>query len=100
MRTSRVQRFNARLWQNPNLPAVATANELGLDTVFTKEKFGLNMDKVGQVVRPFLGEFGVTTNQCRGTKLMGPSPMVGSAPLRLKMQVDKSQSEINLSASK
>ncbi len=41
-------------------PAVATANELGLDTVFDG-KFGLNMDKVDKSLAVALGA-GVTTN--------------------------------------
>ena len=50
------------LAESLNLPAVATANDLGLDTVFEHgEKFGPNMDKGGQVACRCLGA-GVTTN--------------------------------------
>lgn len=50
------------LAESLNLPAVATANDLGLDTVFEYgKKFGLNMDKVDKSLAVALGA-GVTTN--------------------------------------
>ena len=50
------------LAESLNLPAVATANELGLNTVFDYgTKFGLNMDKVDRSLGVALGS-GVTTN--------------------------------------
>ena len=50
------------LAESLNLPAVATANELGLNTVFEYgKKFGLNMDKVDKSLAVALGA-GVTTN--------------------------------------
>ena len=50
------------LAESLNLPAVATANELGLDTVFDYgKKFGLNMDKVHRSLGVALGS-GVATN--------------------------------------
>ena len=50
------------LAESLNLPAVATANELGLNTVFDYgKKFGLNMDNVDKSLGVALGS-GVTTN--------------------------------------
>ena len=50
------------LAESLNLPAVATANELGLDTVLDYgKKFGLNMDKVHRSLGVALGS-GVATN--------------------------------------
>ena len=50
------------LAESLNLPAVATANDLGLDTVFEYgKKFGLNMEKVDRVLGVALGS-GVETN--------------------------------------
>ena len=50
------------LAESLNLPAVATANELGLNTVFDYgKKFGLDMDKVDRSLGVALGS-GVTTN--------------------------------------
>ena len=54
-----------------NLPAVATANELGLNTVFDYgTKFGLNMDKVNRSLGVALGS-GVTTNPLQMAQAYG-----------------------------
>ena len=54
-----------------NLPAVATANDLGLDTVFEYgKKFGLNMDKVAKSLAVALGA-GVTTNPMQMAQAYG-----------------------------
>ena len=54
-----------------NLPAVATANDLGLDTVFEYgKKFGLNMDKVDKSLAVALGA-GVTTNPMQMAQAYG-----------------------------
>ena len=59
------------LAESLNLPAVATANDLGLDTVFEYgEKFGLNMDKVDKSLAVALGA-GVTTNPMQMAQAYG-----------------------------
>ena len=59
------------LAESLNLPAVATANELGLDTVFEYgKKFGLNMDKVDKSLAVALGA-GVTTNPMQMAQTYG-----------------------------
>lgn len=59
------------LAESLNLPAVATANELGLDTVFEYgKKFGLNMDKVEKSLAVALGA-GVTTNPMQMAQAYG-----------------------------
>ena len=59
------------LAESLNLPAVATANDLGLDTVFEYgEKFGLNMDKVEKSLAVALGA-GVTTNPMQMAQAYG-----------------------------
>ena len=59
------------LAESLNLPAVATANELGLDTVFEYgKKFGLNMDKVDKSLAVALGA-GVTTNPMQMAQAYG-----------------------------
>ena len=59
------------LWQNPlNLPAVATANDLGLDTVFEYGKnSGLNMDKVDKSLAVALGSRCDNQSNADGTSL-------------------------------
>lgn len=59
------------LAESLNLPAVATANDLGLNTVFEYgKKFGLNMDKVGKSLAVALGA-GVTTNPMQMAQAYG-----------------------------
>lgn len=59
------------LAESLNLPAVAAANELGLDTVFEYgKKFGLNMDKVDKSLAVALGA-GVTTNPMQMAQAYG-----------------------------
>ena len=59
------------LAESLNLPAVATANELGLNTVFEYgKKFGLNMDKVDKSLAVALGA-GVTTNPMQMAQAYG-----------------------------
>lgn len=59
------------LAESLNLPAVATANDLGLDTVFEYgKKFGLNMDKVDKSLAVALGA-GVTTNPIQMAQAYG-----------------------------
>lgn len=59
------------LAESLNLPAVATANELGLNTVFEYgRKFGLNMDKVDKSLAVALGA-GVTTNPMQMAQAYG-----------------------------
>lgn len=59
------------LAESLNLPAVATANDLGLNTVFEYgEKFGLNMDKVDKSLAVALGA-GVTTNPMQMAQAYG-----------------------------
>ena len=59
------------LAESLNLPAVATANDLGLDTVFEYgKKFGLNMDKVDKSLAGALGA-GVTTNPMQMAQAYG-----------------------------
>ena len=59
------------LAESLNLPAVATANELGLNTVFDYgTKFGLNMDKVDRSLGVALGS-GVTTNPMQMAQAYG-----------------------------
>ena len=59
------------LAESRNLPAVATANELGLNTVFDYgTKFGLNMDKVNRSLGVALGS-GVTTNPLQMAQAYG-----------------------------
>ena len=59
------------LAESLNLPAVATANELGLNTVFEYgKKFGLNMDKVDKLLAVALGA-GVTTNPMQMAQAYG-----------------------------
>ncbi|MFS9183429.1 penicillin-binding protein PBP2A [Streptococcus parasanguinis] len=59
------------LGESLNLPAVATANDLGLDTVFEYgKKFGLNMDKVDKSLAVALGA-GVTTNPMQMAQAYG-----------------------------
>ena len=59
------------LAESLNLPAVATANDLGLDTVFEYgKKFGLNMDKVDKSLAVALGA-GVTTNPMQMAQAYG-----------------------------
>ena len=59
------------LAESINLPAVATANDLGLDTVFEYgKKFGLNMDKVDKSLAVALGA-GVTTNPMQMAQAYG-----------------------------
>ena len=59
------------LAESLNLPAVATANELGLNTVFEYgKKFGLNMDKVEKSLAVALGA-GVTTNPMQMAQVYG-----------------------------
>lgn len=59
------------LAESLNLPAVATANELGLSTVFEYgKKFGLNMDKVDKSLAVALGA-GVTTNPMQMAQAYG-----------------------------
>ena len=59
------------LAESLNLPAVATAKDLGLDTVFEYgKKFGLNMDKVDKSLAVALGA-GVTTNPMQMAQAYG-----------------------------
>lgn len=59
------------LAESLNLPAVATSNDLGLDTVFEYgKKFGLNMDKVDKSLAVALGA-GVTTNPMQMAQAYG-----------------------------
>ena len=59
------------LAESLNLPAVATANDLGLDTVFEYgKKFGLHMDKVDKSLAVALGA-GVTTNPMQMAQAYG-----------------------------
>ena len=59
------------LAESLNLPAVATANELGLNTVFDYgKKFGLNMDNVDKSLGVALGS-GVTTNPLQMAQAYG-----------------------------
>ena len=59
------------LAESLNLPAVATANELGLNTVFDYgTKFSLNMDKVDRSLGVALGS-GVTTNPLQMAQAYG-----------------------------
>ena len=59
------------LAESLNIPAVATANDLGLDTVFEYgKKFGLNMDKVDKSLAVALGA-GVTTNPMQMAQAYG-----------------------------
>ena len=59
------------LAESLNLPAVATANDLGLNTVFEYgKKFGLNMDKVEKSLAVALGA-GVTTNPMQMAQAYG-----------------------------
>ena len=59
------------LAESLNLPAVATANELGLNTVFDYgTKFGLNMDKVDRSLGVALGS-GMTTNPLQMAQAYG-----------------------------
>ena len=59
------------LAESLNLPAVATANDLGVDTVFEYgKKFGLNMDKVDKSLAVALGA-GVTTNPMQMAQAYG-----------------------------
>ncbi|MDK8143283.1 penicillin-binding protein PBP2A [Streptococcus parasanguinis] len=59
------------LAESLNLPAVATANDLGLDTVFEYgKKFGLKMDKVDKSLAVALGA-GVTTNPMQMAQAYG-----------------------------
>lgn len=59
------------LAESLNLPAVATANDLGLNTVFEYgKKFGLNMDKVDKNLAVALGS-GVTTNPMQMAQAYG-----------------------------
>ena len=59
------------LAESLNLPAVATANELGLNTVFDYgTKFGLDMDKVDRSLGVALGS-GVTTNPLQMAQAYG-----------------------------
>ena len=59
------------LAESLNIPAVATANELGLNTVFEYgKKFGLNMDKVDKSLAVALGA-GVTTNPMQMAQAYG-----------------------------
>ena len=59
------------LAESLNLPAVATANDLGIDTVFEYgKKFGLNMDKVDKSLAVALGA-GVTTNPMQMAQAYG-----------------------------
>ena len=59
------------LAESLNLPAVATANDFGLDTVFEYgKKFGLNMDKVDKSLAVALGA-GVTTNPMQMAQAYG-----------------------------
>lgn len=59
------------LAESLNLPAVATANELGLNAVFEYgKKFGLNMDKVEKSLAVALGA-GVTTNPMQMAQAYG-----------------------------
>ena len=59
------------LAESLNLPAVVTANDLGLDTVFEYgKKFGLNMDKVDKSLAVALGA-GVTTNPMQMAQAYG-----------------------------
>ncbi|EIG25217.1 penicillin-binding protein, 1A family [Streptococcus parasanguinis F0449] len=59
------------LAESLNLPAVATANDLGLETVFEYgKKFGLNMDKVDKSLAVALGA-GVTTNPMQMAQAYG-----------------------------
>ena len=59
------------LAESLNLPAVATANELGLNTVFDYgTKFGLNMDMVNRSLGVALGS-GVTTNPLQMAQAYG-----------------------------
>lgn len=59
------------LAESLNLPAVATANDLGLDTIFEYgKKFGLNMDKVDKSLAVALGA-GVTTNPMQMAQAYG-----------------------------
>lgn len=59
------------LAESLNLPAVATANDLGLDTVFEYgKKFGINMDKVDKSLAVALGA-GVTTNPMQMAQAYG-----------------------------
>ena len=59
------------LAESLNLPAVATANDLGLDTVFEYgKKFGFNMDKVDKSLAVALGA-GVTTNPMQMAQAYG-----------------------------
>ncbi len=59
------------LAESLNLPAVATANDLGLDTLFEYgKKFGLNMDKVEKSLAVALGA-GVTTNPMQMAQAYG-----------------------------
>ena len=59
------------LAESLNLPAVATANDLGLYTVFEYgKKFGLNMDKVDKSLAVALGA-GVTTNPMQMAQAYG-----------------------------
>ena len=59
------------LAESLNLPAVATANDLGLNKVFEYgKKFGLNMDKVDKNLAVALGS-GVTTNPMQMAQAYG-----------------------------
>lgn len=59
------------LAESLNIPAVATANDLGLNTVFEYgKKFGLNMDKVDKSLAVALGA-GVTTNPMQMAQAYG-----------------------------
>lgn len=59
------------LAESLNIPAVATANDLGLNTVFEYgKKFGLNMDKVEKSLAVALGA-GVTTNPMQMAQAYG-----------------------------
>lgn len=59
------------LAESLNLSAVATANDLGVDTVFEYgKKFGLNMDKVDKSLAVALGA-GVTTNPMQMAQAYG-----------------------------
>ena len=59
------------LAESLNVPAVATANELGLNTVFDYgKKFGLNMDNVDRSLGVALGS-GVTTNPLQMAQAYG-----------------------------
>ena len=68
------------LAESLNLPAVATANELGLNTVFDYgTKFGLNMDKVDRSLGVALGS-GVTTNPLQMAQAFTNGTGVNAAP--------------------